>query len=87
MEIHIKLLCMLCPAVLKCVLLTFPRRCFYCGSVLLFVFRVCRVFLSVRFSLVITCWERADLLALLCVMLYCGFVTFPSGVVLDCINF
>ena len=49
------------------------------------------VFLSVRCSLVVTCWERADLLAILCVMLYCGFVTFPcgcpgSGVVLDFIN-
>ena len=32
--------------------------------------------LSVPCSLVITCWERADLLALLCVMFYCVFVTF-----------
>ena len=37
-------------------------------------------FLSVRCSLVVTCWERADLLALLCVMFYCDFVTFPCGV-------
>ena len=45
-----------------------------------FVFRVCRVFLSVRCSLVVTCWERADLLALLCVMFYCVFVASPCGV-------
>ena len=25
----------------------------------------------------VTCWERADLLALLCVMFSCVFVTFP----------
>ena len=36
--------------------------------------------LSVPCSLVITCWERADLLALLCVMFYCVFVTFLYGV-------
>ena len=28
----------------------------------------------------VTCWERADLLAFLCVMFYCGFVSFPCGV-------
>ena len=31
-------------------------------------------------SLVITCWERADLLALLYVVFPCVFVTFPYGV-------
>ena len=31
-------------------------------------------------SLVVTCWERADLLALLCVMFSCVFLTFPYGV-------
>ena len=36
--------------------------------------------LSVPCSLVITCWERADLLALLCVIFSCVFVTFPYGV-------
>ena len=30
--------------------------------------------------LVITCWEGAELLALLCVMFSCVFVTFPHGV-------
>ena len=37
----------------------------------------------------ISCWERADLLALVCGV-FCEFVTFPlepgSGVVLDCID-
>ena len=47
---------------------------------LLFMFRVCLVFLSVHRSLVVTCWEMADLLALLYVMFYCVFVTFPCGV-------
>ena len=28
----------------------------------------------------ITCWERGDPLALLCVMLPCAFVIFPYGV-------
>ena len=31
-------------------------------------------------SLVVTCWERADILALLYVMFSCVFVTFPYGV-------
>ena len=38
---------------------------------------------------VVTCWERADLLALVCGV-YCELVTFHwypgSGVVLDCID-
>ena len=61
-------------------LLTVPRRYFFCRSFLLFAFRVCHVFLSVRCSLVVSCWERADLLALLCVMFYCVYVTFQCGV-------
>ena len=46
----------------------------------MFIFRVCHVFLSVHYSLVVTCWERANLLALLYVMFSCVFVTFPCGV-------
>ena len=34
----------------------------------------------VHCSLVVACWERADLLTLLCVMFYWVFVTFPCGV-------
>ena len=37
--------------------------------------------LSVPGSLVITCWERADLLALLFVVFACVFVTFPYLIV------
>ena len=44
------------------------------------MFHVCRAFLSVHCSLVVTCWERADLLALLYVMFYFVFVTFPYGI-------
>ena len=40
--------------------------------------------LSIICSLVITCWERADLLALLCVMFTCVFVTFLYGVSVRC---
>ena len=28
----------------------------------------------------VTCWERADLLSLVCVVFSCVFVTFPYGV-------
>ena len=58
------------------------RRYFFCGSFLLFVFRVCHVF-----CLFVVAWERADLLALSCVMLCCDFGCPGSGVMLDCINF
>ena len=40
------------------------------------MFCVCHVFLSIYCSLVVTCWERADLLALMC----CFIVTFPCGI-------
>ena len=41
-----------------------------------------RVFFFVKLfcSLVVTCWEKADLLALLYAMLSCVFVTFPYSV-------
>ena len=35
------------------------------------MFRVCHAFLSALCSLVVTCWERAGLLALLCVIVSC----------------
>ena len=55
------------------ILLNVPRRCFFCGSFLLFMFYVCLYYtiLSVPCSLFVTCWERADPLALLCVMFSC----------------
>ena len=43
-------------------------------------FCLCYAVLSVPCSLVVTCWERAALLALLFVLLSCVFVTFPYGV-------
>ena len=40
----------------------------------------CHVFFaSVHCCLVVTCWERADLLALVCDVSLC-FVTFPCGI-------
>ena len=44
-----------------------------------YMFRVCHAFLPVHCSLVVTCWERANLLALLYVMFSCVFVTVPCG--------
>ena len=43
------------------------------------MFRIYHSSLSVHRSLVVTCWERADLLALLYVMFYCVFATFLFG--------
>ena len=40
---------------------------------------VCHAFASVHCSLVVTCWERAGLLALVCDVLLC-FVTIPCGI-------
>ena len=48
-------------------LLTVPRRYFFCGSFMLFQVCVCCVSCaSVYCCLVDACWERADLLALVC---------------------
>ena len=49
---------------------------------MLFIFHayLCCAVLSVPYSLVITCWERADLLALLGVVSSCVSVIFPFGV-------
>ena len=52
-------------------ILTIPRWCFFCGSFLLFMFRVCNAVLSVHCRLVVTCWEWYNLLVLLYVMLSC----------------
>ena len=40
---------------------------------------VCPAFASVHCWLVVTCWERADLLALVGDV-YCIFVTYPCGI-------
>ena len=44
------------------------------------MFRVCHAFFSVHCSRLVSCWERANLLALLYEMFSCVFVTFPYGV-------
>ena len=43
------------------------------------MFCVCHAFLSVHCSLEMTCWERANPLALLYVMFKCVFVTFSCN--------
>ena len=43
---------------------------------------VCHAFASVHCYLVVTCWERAYFLALVC-DLNCVFVTFPSVILLS----
>ena len=45
---------------------------------MLFMSRVCHAFASVHCCLVDTCWEMADLLALVCDV--CVLVTFPYGI-------
>ena len=44
-----------------------------------FVYCVAHDFTSVHCCLLVTCWERADLLALVGDV-YCTFVTFPCGI-------
>ena len=67
------------------------------ADLLLWIFHVffCLVFAmplcaSVYMCLVVTCWERADLLASVFMVSNCEFVTFPLvswvNVVLDCID-
>ena len=56
----------------------FFTKYFFCGS---FMFLFCLVFAmslcaSIYMCFVVTCWERADLLALVCGVC-CEFVTFP----------
>ena len=58
------------PVVVKAVL--------FCGTLTLFLSSVCHAFASVHCCLLVTCWERADLLTLVCYV-YCDFVTFPFG--------
>ena len=71
----------------------------HCGAsfvdtFLVFMFHICLYYtvLSVPHSLEITCWERADLLALFChsdvSLCFCHFPKWclESGVVLECID-
>ena len=69
-----------CHQLLKsCVHKKVPRRYFFCGSFVFFVSYVSHAFASVHCCLVVTCWERADLLALASDVYYI-FVTFPCGI-------
>ena len=57
---------------------------------MLFMSCVCQPFASVHCCLVVTCWERANLFALVCDVYLC-FCQFPmwcpgSGVEFDCID-
>ena len=63
----------------KIFLLTVPRRYFFWGSFVFFVSCVSHAFASVHCCLVVTCLERADLLAFL-VMSIVFFVTFQCGI-------
>ena len=47
-------------------LLSGPRRYFYCGPCVLFMSFIYHAFPSVHCCLVVTCWERVNLLALVC---------------------
>ena len=62
----------------KIFLLTVPRRYFFCGSFCV-MSCVCHAFVSVLCCLVVTCWERADLLALVGDV-YCIFFFFSCGI-------
>ena len=46
---------------------------------MLFMSCVCHAFASVHCCLMVTCWERADLLALVCDVSLC-FCHFPIGI-------
>ena len=74
----------------KILLLTVPIRYFFGGSFVLFLYCVCHAFASAHCCHLVTCWERADLLALVCGVKLCGCyfpIWYPgSGVVLDCID-
>ena len=62
----------------RSILLTVPRRCFFCGSFLLVMLHVCVCYavVSIPCSLVVTCWEMADLLT----VVFVEFCHFPKCV-------
>ena len=49
---------------------------------MLFMSCICHAFTSAHCSLVVICWERADLLALVCDVLL-GFCHFPIGILIQ----
>ena len=60
-------------------ILTVPRQYFLFFFCLVFAMPLCA---SVNMCLVVTCWERVDLLALVCDA--CEFVTFPLVSLVRC---
>ena len=69
------------------------RLGFFCGLFVLLMSCVCLAFAPVHCCLVVTCWGRADLLALVCDVLFVILslchspVWYPrSGAALDCID-
>ena len=74
----------------KILLLTVPGWYFFGGAFVLFLYWACHALASAHCCPVVTCWERAELLALVCGVKLCGcyfsiWYT-RSDVVLDCIN-
>ena len=59
--------------------MTVPRRYLFCGSFVCFVSCVSHAFTSVHCCIVVTYWERADLLALLGGV-YCILVTLTCSI-------
>ena len=57
---------------------------------MLFLYCVCHAFASAHCCHAVTYWERADLLALVCVVNLCGCyfpIWYPEpGVILDCMD-
>ena len=66
-----------CLVMVERLFLSVPRGCL---QFVIVVFPDHLLFVSVACSLVVTCWEWADLLAFLFVLFPCVFVTFPHGV-------
>ena len=59
--------------------MTFPRRYFFCES-FLFCYLLFIFIFAILSCLVMTCWERANCLTLLCGVFSNAFVTFPYGI-------
>ena len=85
---HCTFLCLVFLILSRLFMVVVPRRYFFCGSFAFVVPCVSHTFASVHCCLMVACWERTDLLALVGDV-YCIFVFSPCGkglgVVLDCI--
>ena len=77
----------------KIILLTLPRRCFFCGSFMLFLSKTCVCYALVRVCLLMSCghllgkgWPIGSHLWCIIVSLLLSHWYPGSGVVLDCID-